>query len=409
MRVCTQVPVQPIAVNTAALGSTMLCWPQDSDLVDEDVDSAARGSTTLCPRDYALLAATRGKDLQWKPTINKLTKLKKGVKPNGKTNPTTNPKQAARAHKNNLLLDQITYYQLLIDLWCLFWSLNMNSRRLLQSGSKKQKQRKKLRRLLQGACRPNKQRNKLRRLWMKMALMRLGIASRSWSNAYTRQRTIRTKRLHSSVEKVRPSISISLCFMWICVGLECSCFLNSHVSWSCVCFVCSFVCIFSEAEALNRAQQAGRAASAKFREEHADRIEKARARLPDSKFGLIWSSARYVCVKSYVHLLVLMTLWFSVHLLIHIASSIIHVAGNERNNWLFHTQRLRACEALCVRISIEYTKSCFLMRPMWVSPILAIMFSCGILCESSESHLCSDTRQEQKACVSTRLCCGAAR
>ena len=110
MRVCTQVPVQPIAVNTAALGSTMLCWPQDSDLVDEDVDSAARGSTTLCPQDYALLAATRGKDLQWKPTINKLTKLKKGVKPNGKTNPTTNPKQAARAHKNNLLLYQITSY-----------------------------------------------------------------------------------------------------------------------------------------------------------------------------------------------------------------------------------------------------------------------------------------------------------
>ena len=175
------------------------------------------------------------------------------------------------------------------------------------------------------------------------------------------------------MEQVRPNISISLCFMWICLGLECSCFLNSHVSWSGVCFVCSFVCIFSEAEALKLGQIAGRAASAKFREEHADRIAKAKARLPDSKFGLIWSSARYVCVESYVHLLVLMTLWFLVHLLIHIAASIIHVAGNGRNNWLFHTQRLRACEPLCVRISIESTKSCFLMRPMWVSPILAIL------------------------------------
>ena len=122
MRVCTQVPVQPIAVNTAALGSTMLCWPQDSDLVEkgEDVDSAARGSTNLRPQDYALLASTQGEDLKWKPTINKNTKAKKGVKPNVKNNPTTNPKQAARAHKNNLLLYQITYYQLLIDLWCLF-------------------------------------------------------------------------------------------------------------------------------------------------------------------------------------------------------------------------------------------------------------------------------------------------
>ena len=118
----TQVPVQPIAVNTAALGSTMLCWPQDSDLVEkgEDVDSAARGSTTLRPQDYDLLASTQGEDLKWKPTINKNTKAKKGVKPNAKKNPTTNPKQAARAHKNNLLLYQITYYQLLIDLWCLF-------------------------------------------------------------------------------------------------------------------------------------------------------------------------------------------------------------------------------------------------------------------------------------------------
>ena len=134
------------------------------------------------------------------------------------------------------------------------------------------------------------------------------------------------------------------------------------------------MCIFSEAEACKLGQVAGRAASAKFREEHADRIAKAKARLPDSKFGLIWSSARYVCVESYVHLLVLMTLCGSyVHLLIHIASSIIHVAGKAHNNWLFHTERLRACEALCVRISIESTKSCFLMRPMWVSPILAIL------------------------------------
>ena len=68
------------------------------------------------------------------------------------------------------------------------------------------------------------------------------------------------------------------------------------------------MCIFSEAEACKLGQVAGRAASAKFREENADRITKAKARLPDSKFGLIWSSARYVCVKSYVHLLVLMTL-----------------------------------------------------------------------------------------------------
>ena len=100
----------------------MLCWPQDSNLVEkgEDVDSAARGSTNLRPQDYALLASTQGEDLKWKPTINKNTKAKKGVKPNVKNNPTTNPKQAARAHKNNLLLYQITYYQLLIDLWCLF-------------------------------------------------------------------------------------------------------------------------------------------------------------------------------------------------------------------------------------------------------------------------------------------------
>jgi len=100
----------------------MLCWPQDSNLVEkgEDVDSAARGSTNLRPQDYDLLASTQGEDLKWKPTINKNTKAKKGVKPNVKNNPTTNPKQAARAHKNNLLLDQITYYQLLIDLWCLF-------------------------------------------------------------------------------------------------------------------------------------------------------------------------------------------------------------------------------------------------------------------------------------------------
>ena len=62
-----------------------------------------------------------------------------------------------------------------------------------------------------------------------------------------------------------------------------------------------------------------------------------------------------------------------VHLLIHIASSIIHVASKAHNNWLFDTERLRACEALCVRIAIESTKSCFLMRSMWVSPILAIL------------------------------------
>ena len=100
----------------------MLCWPQDSDLVEkgEDVDSAARGSTILCPQDYKLLDETQGEDLKWKPAINKITKAKKGVKPTAKKNPTTNQKQAARAHKMCLLLYQITYYQLLIDLWCLF-------------------------------------------------------------------------------------------------------------------------------------------------------------------------------------------------------------------------------------------------------------------------------------------------
>ena len=111
VRVCTQVTVQPIAVNTAALGSTMLL-PQDSELVEkgEDVDSAARGSTILSPRDYNLLDETEGEDLKWKPAINKSTKVKKGAKQNAQKNPTTNPKQAARAHKNNLLLYQITSY-----------------------------------------------------------------------------------------------------------------------------------------------------------------------------------------------------------------------------------------------------------------------------------------------------------
>ena len=110
VRVCTQVTVQPIAVNTAALGSTMLL-PQDSELVEkgEDVDSAARGSTILSARDYALLDETKGGDLKWKPCINKSTK-KKAAKQNVQKNPTTNPKQAARAHKNNLLLYQITSY-----------------------------------------------------------------------------------------------------------------------------------------------------------------------------------------------------------------------------------------------------------------------------------------------------------
>ena len=84
-------------------------------------------------------------------------------------------------------------------------------------------------------------------------------------------------------------------------------------SFSCISILCVLcllfsVYIFSEDEALNCGQMAGRAATAKFREDNKDRIAQAKARLPDSKFGLIWSSARYVCVESYVHLLVLMTL-----------------------------------------------------------------------------------------------------
>lgn len=106
VRVCPQVTVQRIAVNTAALGSTVLL-PPDSE--SEDDDSAARGSTILSARDYALLDETKGGDLQWKPCINKSTK-KKAAKQNVQKNPTTNPKQAARAHKNNLLLYQITSY-----------------------------------------------------------------------------------------------------------------------------------------------------------------------------------------------------------------------------------------------------------------------------------------------------------
>ena len=82
--------------------------PPDSE--GEDVDSAARGSTILSARDYALLDETKGADLKWKPSINKSTKVKKGAKQNAQKNPTTNPKQAARAHKNNLLLYQITSY-----------------------------------------------------------------------------------------------------------------------------------------------------------------------------------------------------------------------------------------------------------------------------------------------------------
>ena len=157
VRVCPQVTVQRIAVNTAALGGSAVVLPPDSE--GEDVDSAERGSTILSARDYALLDETKGADLKWKPSINKSTKAKKGAKQNAQKNPTTNPKQAARAHKNNLLLYQITSYA------ASYWSLvsflkshNVYSRRLF---SKNNKQRKKLRRLL---CRKNKERKKLRRL-----------------------------------------------------------------------------------------------------------------------------------------------------------------------------------------------------------------------------------------------------
>ena len=69
------------------------------------------------------------------------------------------------------------------------------------------------------------------------------------------------------------------------------------------------------------------------------------------------------------------------------ASSILHVTGN---NWnLSHTAI--AGMRFFVRISNKYRKSCFLMRPIWASAVLAILcFFWVSLSESSQSTLCSD-------------------
>ena len=74
-------------------------------------------------------------------------------------------------------------------------------------------------------------------------------------------------------------------------------------------------------------------------------------------------------------------------LLIHMASSILHVAGN---NWnLSHTAI--AGMRFFVRISNESRKSCFLMRPMSLSSISNLMLLLSFF-ESSQSNLCSDPR-----------------
>ena len=71
------------------------------------------------------------------------------------------------------------------------------------------------------------------------------------------------------------------------------------------------------------------------------------------------------------------------------ASSILHVTGN---NWnLSHTAI--AGMRFFVRISNKSRKSCFLMRPIWASAVLAILcFFWVSLSESSQSTLCSDPR-----------------
>ena len=106
VRVCTQVPDLPIAVNTAALGFNALL-SEDSELEEKSdaVDNAARCSTNLRPEDWDLLDNAERKGLKWMPAINKTTKAKKSVK-----KPAKNQKQATRAHKNNLLLSQINSY-----------------------------------------------------------------------------------------------------------------------------------------------------------------------------------------------------------------------------------------------------------------------------------------------------------
>ena len=242
--------------------------------------------------------------------------------------------------------------------------------------------------------------------WSKMALMRLGRTSRSWSTTRTREHTISRSRLRSSLEKIRPSISISFCFMQIFLGLECSCFFDSHVSWSCVCFVCSFVCIFSEANALIDGQIAGRAAAAEFRQKYKARIEKAKAnnRLPDSKFGFIWSSARYICVESYVHLLVLMTLWFlcassDSYSIFH------HPCGRP---WctqeLAHSARGHASLCVCEDINWIYQKLFSYASHVGLTNISNLMFLAWFFVNLLSFIFVLIPDRITKACGSTRLC-----
>ena len=148
---------------------------------------------------------------------------KKAAKHNVQKNPTTNPKQAARAHKNNLLLYQITSYA------AYYWSLvsflkshNVYSRRLF---SKNNKQRKKLRRLL---CRKNKERNKLRRL--------LEFASRSTNQRQKLRRSYNAHRqtrahMHFLWHDGFFNVFLILGALYVVLWTSAISFLESHWRW----------------------------------------------------------------------------------------------------------------------------------------------------------------------------------